>query len=83
MASASRPETGDRARYPELRERIGEDPARYLDPSISLNPIPRIRGINDVGVANAWVQVARDLDVDHRIVDAVERRRDGLIEQEV
>jgi len=61
-----------RERVPELVERIGEDPARWLDRSLfggeSDTSAPgimiraRIRGIDDLGVLSAWKAVERRLD---------------------
>jgi len=70
----------DRPTYPDIKERINEDPARFL--AGRFDPMPRIRGIGDLGVANAWLQVARDLDVREGVVRAIERRRDQLLEDQ-
>lgn len=67
---------------PGVRQRIGEDPARFLSRRTSFDPRPRIRGIDDLGVANAWLQVARDIDCPQKYREAVERRRDHLVTKE-
>lgn len=70
----------DRPRYPQMRERLGEDPARFL--ATGMDPTPRISGIRDLGLANVYLQVARELDgCPQRVVDACERRRDHLVEE--
>ena len=68
---------GDRPRFPDLRQQVGEDPARIL--TTDMDPEPRIRGIADLGVANAWVQAARELDVDGSTVETIEQRRDEIL----
>lgn len=79
----------------EIAERIGENPARFLDVElIETGPrhtstsgrdlfTARVRGIDRIGVANAWIQVERLLDRGPRdvVIDVLERRRDFLIEQ--
>lgn len=67
----------DRPRFPDFRDTVGEDPARFL--ATDVDPEPRIRGIADLGVANAWVQAARELDVDESIEQAIEQRRDDIL----
>lgn len=68
----------DRPTFPGLEEHIGYDPARFL--STSMDPMPMLRGIDDLGVANAWVQAARDMDPSEGTKRAIERRRDELLE---
>lgn len=84
----------DRERFPEIERRIGEDPARWLDrdlvergPSHTTRTnrelvLARIRGIDYLGVANAWIQVERELDRGprDRVIETLEERRDFLIE---
>ena len=67
----------DRPRFPEYREKVGEDPARFL--ATDLDPQPRIDGIVDLGVANAWLQVAREIDVDAETYSAIEQQRDEIL----
>lgn len=67
----------DRPAYPAIRERIGEDPARFL--CAKMDPWPRIRGLDTIGDANAWLQVARDID-HQRGLELIERQRDHLLE---
>lgn len=55
----------DRERFPDVKDRIGEDPARFLD--IALEDTTgtlsaRIRGIDFVDVLDEWVQVEAALD---------------------
>lgn len=66
----------DRPRYPEHRERFGEDPARIL--ASSMDPEPRINGIGDLGLLNAWAQVAREMDAN--VEQAIEQRRNELLQ---
>lgn len=70
----------DRPEYPRIQKRFGENPARFLDSG--MDPTPRIRGITDLGLANCYVQVARDLDCRRRVIEACERRRDYLVDVE-
>jgi hypothetical protein len=86
-------ENGDRGRerFPGLREDIGEDPARYLDVPMFRPPgadgssplstaMARIRGIDQLAVANAWLAVERRLDRGprERVVDALQERIEYL-----
>lgn len=84
---------GDRERFPDVEERIGEDPARVLDrplikPTRSKTSSPfalaeaRIRGIDRLGVLNGYLQVERSLDRGPRdqVVELLEQRRDLLLE---
>lgn len=70
----------DRPSFERYAERFGEDPARFL--ATDMDPTPRIRGIEDVGLANAYVDVARQLDVFERVKTATERKRDELLERQ-
>lgn len=69
----------DRLKFPDVEERFGEDPARFL--ATRMDIIPRIRGIVDLGLCNMYLQVARQLDCSRRVVDAIERRRDFLVDE--
>lgn len=73
-------EPSKRPSYPAVKERIGEDPARYLASDMDVSP--RIRGIADLGVVNGWLQVARDLDVDDDVLDQLERRQSFLLDRQ-
>ncbi|WP_246308035.1 hypothetical protein [Halorarum salinum] len=81
--------------FPSLREEIGEDPARFLDVPLlgstgASTPFglarARIRGIDEIGTAKAWLAVERALgrgDDDgprERVVDLLEARIDDLEE---
>lgn len=64
----------DRATYPEIKDKIGEDPARFLDtrdpegfgsdigdtPELAL-AFARIRGIQSIDVLDKWFEVEQDL----------------------
>lgn len=55
----------DREEFPNLREDIGEDPARYLDHDYFLmceTIRARIRGIDSFAVLRAWEAVERRID---------------------
>lgn len=78
--------TTTREHFPELEERIGEDPARFLDENgrddtkIDL-ALARIRGIDYLENLNAWLAIERRLNGGRRvIVDAIEERREYLEE---
>jgi len=66
--------------YPDIEERIGEDPTRYLKADLDVSP--RIRGMTNLGVVNGWLQVARDLDVDQKVIDQLERRQGFLVDRQ-
>lgn len=70
----------DRPRFPRFKDRVGEDPARFL--ATDMDPTPRIRGIMDVGMANAYLEVAREIGISRRVTTAIERKRDSLLEQQ-
>lgn len=74
------PSDRDLPSYPSIAERIGEDPARYLVVDIDVSP--RIRGMTDLGVVNGWLQVARDLDADQKVIDQLERRQDFIVDRQ-
>lgn len=77
-----------------IAERIGENPARFLDRDlVERGPnhtttsgrelfLARVRAIDYIGVANAWIMVERELDRGPRdaVIDLLEQRRDHLIE---
>lgn len=71
--------SSDRPTFPALRERLGEDPARYL--CADLSPWPMLRGMEERERAAAWLAVARNVGADSRVIDAlettVERCREG------
>ena len=71
--------THERPAFDGLREDIGEDPARFL--CSDLNVWPLVRGFSDPQRASAWLAVARNVDADARVIDAleavVERLREG------
>ena len=71
--------TSDRPTFPRLEAEIGEDPARFL--ATDMSPWPILRGIDSRERATAWLAVARQLDADDRVLDAlettVERCREG------
>jgi hypothetical protein len=64
--------------FPDVKERIGEDPARFLSPKTDRDPAPRIRGITDRETAAAWLAVCRQLGCSRRIERALEERVDAL-----
>lgn len=77
--------SADRERFPSLVADIGEDPAQFLDHDLlgdSRHDTPlrtalaRIKGIDSLQVANAWLAVERQLDRGPReqVVDALENR---------
>lgn len=76
----------DRPTFPELEDRIGEDPARFLytdgfgenDRQLIL---ARIRGIDFIESVNAWIAVERRLTGGRSaIIDALEERKAYLEE---
>lgn len=71
---------GDRPTFPNIEQGIGYDPARFL--ATSMDPMPLLRGIDGLGVANAWLEVARKMDVSEGTKRAIERRRDELLEDQ-
>lgn len=60
----------DRPAFPEVRERIGEDPARFL--ATDLDESPRIQGIQSEAVLDEWEYVETELP---------EGPRDGILRQ--
>ena len=71
--------TRDIPAYPNLVERLDENPARFL--CTDMSPWPILRGIEDFERASAYLAVARAEDCDRRVVEAlesvVERLREG------
>lgn len=45
----------DRPRFPEYEDEFGEDPSRFLYSGV--DPQPRIRGIESIDLARAWMTV--------------------------
>lgn len=70
--------------FPHIAAENGEeDPSRFLATDMDLTPL--IRGIEDLGRCNAWLQAAQEMQpqhVDRRTIQALEKRRDYLVEQE-
>ena len=60
--------TEQRARYPDIKDEFGEDPARWLDHPLfdrpSLREMARIRAysIDDIDLARKWIEVECELD---------------------
>lgn len=63
--------------YPEpeglrdMKERYGENPARFLTPELDMSPLPRIRGISDVSLLRAYQAVERRYWERPRVLEAV------------
>jgi len=85
MSVGARASSSERESFPQLREDLGEDPARYLDVPMFIDgnrepplftAFARIRGIDRLEVANAWLAVERRLDRGPRdpVVEALEER---------
>ncbi|MFB6091617.1 MAG: hypothetical protein ABEK02_01255 [Haloquadratum sp.] len=78
--------TRDRVEFPRLRERLGEDPARFLDRDLVSDPAAqrmvrdRIAGIDSLEVLSAWRAVERKLAEHHDreprqgVLDALDER---------
>lgn len=73
-----------------LKERIGENPVRYLDRPISSIPdnsslfLGRVKGIDKLAVIQSWIAVERNLDRegcprDH-VVEILERRKNHILD---
>lgn len=83
------PDINSRAEYPEIKERIGEDPARFLDADLddedsAALAAARIRGIRSVDVVQGWIEVEADLDRGpRRDVMAALNQRKSAIEDDV
>jgi hypothetical protein len=75
-----------RERFPAVRERIGEDPARYLDypedPDQLRLAYARIRGIDRQSVIVEWLRVERELERGPRetVIGWLQERNRELIE---
>ncbi|WP_311170660.1 hypothetical protein [Halobellus ordinarius] len=78
--------TRDRVEFPKLKDRLGEDPARFLDCDLIGNPHAqrmvrdRIAGIDSLEVLSAWRAVEKKL-ADHHdreprqgVLDALDER---------
>ena len=70
--------TRDIPEYPNLVDRLGENPARFL--CTDMSPWPILRGIEDFERASAYLAVARSEDVDERVVEALEQLVERLRE---
>lgn len=101
MASERRVSAESRDYPPQIRricETVGENIPRFLDRDlVERGPkhtstsgrdlfVARVRGIDRIGVANAWIMVERELAEFHDreprvgVIELLERRRDHLIE---
>lgn len=78
-----------REQFPEVAHQIGEDPARFLDVPLVNSGVgssdfelaaARIRGIDDIEVANAWLRVEAQLERGPRkgVVQRLNRRKADL-----
>ena len=70
--------TRDIPSYPNLVDRLGENPARFL--CTDMSPWPILRGIEDFERASAYLAVARSEGVDERVVEALENTKAALRE---
>lgn len=72
----------DRPRFPEYEEEFGEDPSRFL--YCGVDPRPRIRGIQSVGLARAWldVEVKRPGGPRQEVIAAINKRIAELADDE-
>ena len=70
--------TRDIPEYPNLVDRLGENPARFL--CTDMSPWPILRGIEDFERASAWLAVARAEDCDDRVIKALENTKAALRE---
>ncbi len=79
----------DREQFPEEAEKIGEDPARFLDVPLVNSGIgssdfelaaARIRGIDSIRVANAWLRVEGQLERGPRngVIQRLTRRKEEI-----
>lgn len=68
----ARVEIHSRPSYPEYEAEFGEDPARFIH---HMNPIPRIRAIDNEGLLCAYLDVETDRDEPRkRVVAALDER---------
>lgn len=74
--------TPDYPSFPEVEACIGENPARFLSDETGLAPVPRIRGIDDEAVLDAWIEVAVELGPRKRHMAALNQQRQYLREAE-
>lgn len=65
----------DRPTYPELAEEIGEDPARFL---YSVDPMPRIRGLETIAKVEAYLRVEAENEARKRVIAALNQRKADL-----
>jgi hypothetical protein len=75
----------DRERFPAVREKIGEDPARFLDyqdPEDLRLARARIRGIDRQEVIVEWLRVERELERGPRedVIEWIQQRNREIIE---
>jgi len=79
----------DREQFPEEAEAIGEDPARFLDVPLVNSGMgssdfemaaARIRGIDSIEVANAWLRVEGQLERGPRtgVIQRLTNRKDEI-----
>jgi hypothetical protein len=62
-ALGRRAQQRDRERFPDVKERIDEDPARWLDREpLGKTADARIDGIDFLDVVDAWVRVEAELE---------------------
>jgi hypothetical protein len=67
-----------RPQFPDIQQRIGEDPARYLSSQTDMSPWPRLRAITSHEVASAWLAVARSVGASSKIQTFLQERKDEL-----
>lgn len=77
----------DREQFPQLKDDVGEDPARFLDHDLVSSEWSaivefRIRGIDRLPVLRAWLAIERRLDRGPRdyVIDLLEERERFLQE---
>lgn len=79
--------TRDREQFPAVEERIGEDPARFLDypedPDRLRLAYARIRGIDRQEVIVEWLRVERELERGPRetVIGWIQERNRELVER--
>jgi hypothetical protein len=70
----------DRPTYPQYREQFGEDPARFL--CGDMDPMPRIRGLEDPELIQAYLDVETDRDDPRKhVIAALDKRRQSNREE--